>query len=282
MPSRKYFFSSFEEKFITENYPLYGSKYVLKNLNISELKLESFVQFNELKIRREKIDINLNNKYLCYILGLIWADGSVAGDGNRISIKMAENDLLNIKWIFDKICNWKMSIFKKRKKNWKNTIRLSLNNRTFKEFLIENDYDKKSYVSPNKIMSLIPPKKIKYFIRGIFDGDGCFFLKKYKDGTQRLATITSTYEQDWRYMKKIAKIIGCKYYIVKVINNKKKNHKSSYFKVSSGHIIRFGNYIYADFFGLERKYKKFIEIKNSYIYKKMEIRLGQRHRTSLF
>jgi hypothetical protein len=58
--------------------------------------------------------------------------------------------------------------------------------------------------------------------------------------------------------------INCKFTIRKVINNKDKNHKSSVLTISRSDIIRFGNYLYEDNFGLKRKYDKYLEIKNSY------------------
>ena len=95
-----------------------------------------------------------------------------------------------------------------------------------------------------------------------------FFIKKYKTNISRLLTITSSYEQNWEYMVELCDKIGCKYYIKRVINNKEKNHTSSVFFISSSYIIKFGSYLYEDLFGLERKYEKYLEIKNSYINKK--------------
>ena len=35
------------------------------------------------------------------------------------------------------------------------------------------DFDKKSHVSPNKIINIIPEEYIKYFYLGLSDADGC-------------------------------------------------------------------------------------------------------------
>ena len=266
----KHSYTKEESNFITTNYPVFGSTYIIKQLNITYNKLNSFIHLNKLKINRNEINIDLKNKYLCYVLGIIWADGTVSHkEIGRIHIKLVKEDIENIEWVFLKLGTWK-KILCKGKNSWKDTIRLSKSDKKFKQFLFDNDYDKKSYASPDKILELIPEKNIKYFLRGIFDGDGCFFVKNYErnDGTKRQAFISSTYEQDWKYMEDICNKINCKFKIKRIINNKQKNYKSSCFAISSGDIIRFGNYIYEDFFGLDRKYKKFIEIKESYIYLK--------------
>lgn len=268
---RKYTYSDYETEFIKTHWPIHGSRYVVENLNISQQKLDSFICLNKLKFFRDELSIDMTNKYFCYILGLIWADGTVSiKDKNRVSVKLQSNDAHHIAWIFSKTGEWKQDYAKSKTKNWKDTIRFSKSDKKFKVFLLQNDYNKKSYVSPDKIMTLISTKNLKYFIRGVFDGDGCFVLNNYPKSkrTTRGAFISSTYEQDWKYMATLCTELNCKFSVRKVINNKEKNYKSSVFNISSGDIIRFGNYIYEDFFGLKRKYDKFTAISNSYIYQK--------------
>lgn len=267
---RKYDYTQYETAFIIKNYPLYGSKFIFENLkNLTVKSLSSFIFLNKLKIKYEKIKIDTENKYLCYMLGLLWADGTVSlSDRNRFCIKILEDDIINIKDILYKVCDWKYQLNISKNIKWKNSVRLSYTDKNFKNFLIENDYLEKSKISPYKILSKIPDYNKKYFYRGIIDGDGCFFVKKYKTNISRLLTITSTYDQNWDYMIELCDKIGCKFYIKKVVNNKEKNHTSSVFIISSSYIVKFGTYLYEDLFGLERKYYKYLEIKNSYINKK--------------
>ncbi len=267
--NRKYTYTDEESLFIKSNYPISGSKFILDNLDISSKSLDSFIYLNKLKINRFEIDINLNDKYLCYMLGLMWADGDVSeSTRSRVSLKLVEDDIKSISNYLYKVCNWKYQLYISKNINFKNTIRLSYSDKKFKMFLEENDYCNKSKVSPCKIISLIPADNKKYFFRGVVDGDGCFFIKKYESNTSRMLFITSTYYQDWTYMINICNEIGCNFRIRRIINNKNKNYRSSTFQISSGHIIKFGNYIYSDFFGLGRKYNKFIEIRDSYKYSK--------------
>lgn len=263
----KYEYTKHESDFINRYYPLNGSKFILEKLNVSENKLKSFIRKNKLKIKRDTINIDLNDKYLCYFLGLLWADGTVSiSDRNRISLKMLEEDILELECVLYKVANWKKQLIVSGNESWSNTILLRFSDKEFKKFLIENDYSDKSYKSPNKILSNIPEGNRKYFFRGIVDGDGCFFIKKYNGSYVRSFTISSSYEQDWNYMVKLCEKCNFKYSIRRVVNNKSKGHKSSVFKLSTKNIPGFGEYIYDDFFGLERKYFKFKKIINSYTY----------------
>jgi len=59
------------------------------------------------------------------------------------------------------------------------------------DFLSENNYKEKSYVSATKILNKIPNNLKKYFFRGYFDGDGSIY--KYEKYYQVGLNITSTY-----------------------------------------------------------------------------------------
>ncbi len=52
-------------------------------------------------------------------------------------------------------------------------ILIRINDKYIKEFLLENDFDKKSLLSPTKVLSKIPDELKHYFFRGLIDGDGC-------------------------------------------------------------------------------------------------------------
>jgi hypothetical protein len=211
---------------------------------------------------KEKINIDFNNKYFCYILGLIWADGYVEKNSNRVTVSIIEEDMENIKYIFKETGFWLEDYFNNEKRKFKNQLRLSISDKYFSEFLSQNDFKEKSKKSPYKVLSLISSKNIKYFLRGISDGDGCFYYNK-KNYTRQYV-ISSTYEQEWSYISDILKLLDCKYEIRKVINKKGKS-KSSLIRITNKDIIKFGDYIYDDFFGLERKFKIYKIIKNSYL-----------------
>lgn len=221
-------------------------------------------------LNKNKININLNDKYFCYILGIIWADGFVCKKTNRVSISLIEEDILNIEYIFFKVGIWNKTFFNNKKRNYKNQIRLDVSDKNFHKFLVDNDFYNKSFMSPTSILSLIKKDNLKYFIRGLIDGDGCFYYNK-KNYTRQLV-ISSTYEQNWDYMESFFNEIQCKYEIRQISNV---SSKSSLIRITNIDIIKFGDIIYNDFFGLKRKYEKFLTIKESYLedpYKDRKVR----------
>jgi hypothetical protein len=134
-------------------------------------------------------------------------------------------------------------------------------------FLIENDYDKKSYTSANKILSKIPNEIKHYWFRGLIDGDGCFYHYTPKKGsTLRQFVLTSTYEQDWTYFENLCKELEIKYTIKRIKNIKS---ASSVIRITNKKgIKKLGEYIYQNFkkdsIGLIRKFNKFKLITNDF------------------
>jgi hypothetical protein len=208
---------------------------------------------------KNKINTDLNNKFFCYVLGIIWSDGHVEKKRNRVLISLVDKDMENIKKIFDNTGKWNYLYVDNSKRNYKNQIRLDISDIDFYNFLIENKFTEKSFTSPDNLIDKIPKSNIKYFIRGVIDGDGCFYYSK-KNYTRQL-TISSTYSQDWTYLSKIFEQLGCKYEIRKIENR----YKSSCIRITNKDILTFGDYLYDDFFGLDRKFNKFKEIKESYL-----------------
>src|ERR1035437_173917 len=96
----KHIFTKEERKFILKNYPKYGLKYCISNSFLSQKSISAFVTMHKLKVVRRYINIDINNKYFCYILGLIWADGSVDKKYNKISISLKQKDMNNLRYIF--------------------------------------------------------------------------------------------------------------------------------------------------------------------------------------
>lgn len=131
--------------------------------------------------------------------------------------------------------------------------------------LYKTKINKKSVVSPSKILSRIPDKLKSYFFLGFSDRDGCFYKKKNCNKNAYL--ISGSYEQDWSDFANLMKKMDCKYGIKKHIS--KIGHKSSNLSFANKKsILSFGQYVYKtieyDNVGLKRKYQKFIEIKENY------------------
>jgi hypothetical protein len=212
--------------------------------------------------------IDLNNKYFCYILGLLWADGYISKD-RRIGVTMLYDDLSTLSYIFDKISNkWKYlereRIDNRTGKLYHKTLTIRINDKRLFQFLSDNDYNIKSKTSPDKIIEKLEHNNLKYFIRGYFDGDGNFYHK----GNIKQCSITSNYQQNWEFMQRILDNLNCRNYLNL---QKSKNGKKSQIRITSKDFIKFGNFIYEDFFGLKRKYYKFVEMKESYNLRKIII-----------
>jgi hypothetical protein len=256
-----------EINFLIKEYPLTDRYYCSNVLNIP---VEQIVyKLRVLKIKKEKSlnylkFENINDSYVAYILGFMWADGHVRNDGRHFNVGGVKEDIDEIENLFFKVGSWGKSIQDRSKRGWKTAKYLIGSNKEIYNFLIEHNYDKKSYISADKILSKIPDDLKHYFFRGLIDGDGSFYFKDY---TRQFA-ITSSYDQDWTYFERLCENLGIKYNIKRIINfNKKtkKENKSSVLRILGKEIIKLGEYIYnGDDFGLSRKINKYKQIKESY------------------
>ena len=121
------------------------------------------------------------------------------------------------------------------------------------------NYKNKSTQPPN--IDDLPKNLFRYFILGFIDGDGCFYISKNKITKQFY--ITSSFDYDWSMIKSLFDSMDIKYKISKVVNNKEKNHRSSYIRITKydSH-KKLYNYLYPNGYeiGLRRKYDKATDI----------------------
>lgn len=252
-----------EINFIKENYPIYGSIYCAEKLNISLDLVRSRV--SRLKINKiDKVDIgqfkNIKTKQISYILGLIWADGHIRRVNSNISISLVNDDMIKLKDIFMTTGNWNYNIINLDKYGYKQQGRIHIGNIELYKVFFDYGFREKSTISPTKLLESIPHNLQHYFLRGLVDGDGCFYINK-KHHTYQFS-ISSTINQNWDYMIKICDQLHINYRIDR--SNKVKSKYSIFRICRKKDVITLGNYIYQDFsFGLNRKYQKFLEIKNS-------------------
>jgi hypothetical protein len=167
---------------------------------------------------------------------------------------------LDKKSSLEKIGRWNYYERKQNVDTWKPSVNIITNNKRIYNFLVDNDYDKKSKVSADKILNKIPNELKHYFFRGLIDGDGCFYYNEKNNLKQFI--LISTHEQDWGYFESLCNQLEIKYTIKRIINK-----KSSYSIVritNKSGINKLGSYIYGNFeydkIGLIRKYDKFISI----------------------
>jgi intein/homing endonuclease len=208
--------------------------------------------------------LDIDTKEVAYFLGFFWADGYIPNkrkrNRNEVKLEIVKSDLDKIKTSLDKIGQWNYS--SRKRNNFKEIGLASTNNYRLINFLMDNDYHNKSFMSADKILSKIPVRLKKYFFRGLIDGDGCFFISK--DERKRCLSISSSINQDWYYIKSILSDLNIKYFIYKY---EYKKGNSSTIEIRGEYAIKFGEYIYngyeEDKIGLPRKYNKYLEIKKS-------------------
>lgn len=208
---------------------------------------------------------NIDTPEISYILGLLWTDGDCHKNKyhNDIRVEIIKKDLDDIRHIFDKVGKW--GYYNRKRKNRKETAILKTSNRPLLEYLYLNDFNKKSFASPDKILDKIPSQLKSYFFRGIIDGDGCFYNGK----RLKLLSVTSSVDQDWKYLEDLFHDLNVEYKIKRKEHKSKDgniSHSSLVYVVGIDRISIIGDYIYKDFefdnIGLKRKYEKYLLIKN--------------------
>jgi hypothetical protein len=193
-----------------------------------------------------------------YILGLLWADGSIHKKSNSISIECIKEDVDQFKPIFDTVGEFNYYTRHREGRSPQSTLNCS--SLELSTFLKENDYTNKSLTSPTKILSPIPENLYRYFFLGWSDGDGCFYHSKDFKTIQYV--MSGTYDQDWLSLEEICSKLNIKYKIDKITTPK--NHKHSRFIFCRNKdILKFGNFMYGENgdLGLKRKYEKYKTIK---------------------
>lgn len=282
---KKYNWTIEEEKWLIENYCLLGPDKCANHLGLKKdqitrkthkLKLKLPLVFkNKLSSKpNNKCNVNpdlfytVNKKEIAYLLGIFWSDGflnrSKNGRNHNFGFTMVNDDVEQLKPTLSIIGKWHYFNRKKIKEEWKDSTNVVTNNKRIYDFLIENDFDKKSYISADKILNKIPKRIIHYFFRGLVDGDGCFYYKQQKNTSLKQMSISSTYEQDWTYVENILLSLNVKYKI-----NRFKREKSSYsiIRITNKNGIKlFGEFLYENYendnIGLKRKYAVYKKIIN--------------------
>ncbi len=201
-----------------------------------------------------------SRKENAYLLGLLWADGWIINEGymHSVRLQMVKDDFLLIEPLF-RMMGIEVYYERQRTKNGKTFGKVSkmtcIQDKSIIDFLIQNEYDKKSGYAPTKILSLIPENLHHYFWRGYVDGDGCISAKKIE--------IWSVLDQDWCEAISLADKLEVSYSIYTYHRRGGKHCSSVFYMGGIGNAVKFGDFLYQDYdgIGLLRKYNKYIQLK---------------------
>jgi len=287
--SKKY--SQEEIEILKKYYPIKGRNYCSKllkrtpeaigtmayKLNIKttkERRIELMKHCNEIqknKPKTYKVDpwqfMENFSPESAYILGLLWADGSLDmyKKSTKILLGCIETDIQEIYPIFLKTGPWAHHVRYPPNRQPLGIVQTS--NKKLFNFLLEHNYRPHNTNSADSIIKLIPEHLQHYWFRGLIDGDGCWFVSKTK--ITRMFSINSCYEQNWNYAENLFKKLKIKKYNIRRILQKSGSRSSMIKFCGKENFIKMGNYIYYNYendqIGLSRKYKKYKEVIDSYI-----------------
>lgn len=244
--------------FLRENYIKLGNKelsfVIKKSINSIRYKLKklNLIRSNKYK----SILFSLEDKIDLYIMGFLWADGYLHDTKNRLELCILKDDFDDISNLFDENI-W--SIRHRTRINRRIQTTIGLYKKDICSLFRNNyNYDMKSLESPNFINE-IPENLLYFFIRGIFDGDGCFYVSK--DGIQKQCYLAGTYDQDWSWIENIFDKFNIKYITKRKIQKKTEKYSVIYIKRKSIKLL--GDFIYKNYnidnIGLTRKYNKYLK-----------------------
>lgn len=127
------------------------------------------------QFRVDKININLfkniETEYDAYWLGFLYADGNVSNKENKIELSLSMCDYSHIEK-FKKYVGLNNKICFREKQQ---AYRFSFRSYEIKDNLINNGcIPKKSLILQFPDKNQVPDELLRHFMRGYFDGDGCF------------------------------------------------------------------------------------------------------------
>ena len=261
-----------EHQILLKNYPKFGANFCAKLLNRTYQSIQTRCKIFKIKMNKadrcillansndnrrkysvkRELFLNIETQEVAYILGLLWADGSLKSSRNtsRITLTLKREDADQVIPIFTKTGNWRIKTVKYNCHKNPVTV-IQCNDRILHNFLKELNYLNKSGGSAELVIKKIPENLRHYWWRGYFDGDGTFNFKP-RIGLQ-FSSVTS---QDWTFFNLLLLdfyfgVCKCNY-----ITRNGINHSCSKLSISSKNGCKmFLDYIYkGNKFGLNRKY----------------------------
>ena len=223
------------------------SQYLKKN-GIEVINYHNSLKFND------SIFDNINTEEKAYWLGFLFADGAVSsGKGNSVELSLKLSDAEHLE---------KYSKFLENESCVKTDsyrCRVITCSKHFRKKLIELG------CTPRKSLTLrfpdyLPKELIPHFIRGYFDGDGCFHSAKCKTCINRHLVFSLLRTKE--FLEECSKYLDCNGRLYK-----RKEHLNNTYFINSANLraLNVGDYLYKDAtIFLERKYNIYKQIAVSY------------------
>lgn len=275
------FYSDEEIEFLKENAPKFGAKicaeklgrkvesvrYKLSSLGISSKKDNSITQedidklifkssFKKLELDFSKTD---TPKELAYFLGFFWADGYNKPKDKALVIEIVEEDGITLEPIFMRLATF--SIYKRIREGRKPQMTFYYKDKELFELINNLGKYPKSIESHQKIFEYIPEEYWIYFLRGLIDGDGCWYTS---DSGATQFSICGAKDFNWEYLRNVLinkYNFNCR---VEVRMESERGNSSIIRNTNTTDINKFIDQLYKikDLIWLPRKYSKCMYIKN--------------------
>jgi hypothetical protein len=127
-----------------------------------------------------------------WFLGFFWADGSFYSKRNSWSFELKSTDFEQIWPILNNLGFNSFCSRTRQGKYHQKSIKSSKLSSLFREF----DFDKKSLVAPLKLWNIFSKEQKIMFLRGLFEGDGCFT----RNGKSPRITMNGSKDYDWDFL----------------------------------------------------------------------------------
>ena len=256
-------YSSQEIQFLISNYPTKGPYYCSNELNRSLSSIYSKVHKLGLKYHTQFIDLNkLDSPEGAYLLGFLWADGNVRKDMPVVRLSILQTDGIILSPIFQSLGEWKINMTESRKDRFtchKPQMTFTVHDKWFYEYLLQLGYREKSLRSPDRVLNAIREKLHRFFWKGYFDGDGCFYVSE----KQVSANISGPLQQSWKSVECLFNALDIRFNYEKL--ERKSGNSSRITIADRASLLRLGIYLYTDKkIGLPRKLEKFKQIVERY------------------
>jgi hypothetical protein len=209
--------------------------------------------------------INCNSKEAAYILGLLWADGTLHGK-SEIILHCVKDDIEIFYPTFKATGDWDLRFYQQPNRKPDGTI--STCNKIMSDYLRSVGYGPHTFDSASKAISAVPDSLKPLWFRGLLDGDGCWHTGKRntrKVGHAYCVSVAGAYQQDWSYFAVLFDELNIKWSVIKVKRelDNGKVHSNSVIRVcGKSNLISLGDYIYSSYsddkIGLPRKYDKYL------------------------